>query len=86
MAGVAGVGLGAAALVVGAVTRYAVSTLGKGSNVNKIGLILIFAGAIGFVASFILFLMTRSTQAGRTHTRHSVTSDSKGNSEVQGKE
>jgi phosphate/sulfate permease len=85
MAGMAGMGLSAAALVAGAIMRYAISVQGTGFNVHRIGVILMIAGAIGFVLSFILFLMTRSTQASRTHTMHSETSDSKGNAVVQDK-
>jgi phosphate/sulfate permease len=85
MAGMTGMGLSAAALIVGAIMRFAVSAQGKGFNITKIGLILMFAGAIGFVVSSVLFMMTRNGQAATTHTMHSETSDSKGNSVVQDK-
>ena len=78
-------GLSAAALIVGAIMRYAVSAQSKGFNVTKIGLILMFAGAIGFVVSSVLFMITRNGQASATHTMHSETSDSKGNSVVTDK-
>jgi hypothetical protein len=65
MAGMTGMGLSAAALIVGA--------------------ILMFAGAIGFVVSSVLLMITRNGQAATTHTMHSETSDSKGNSVVQDK-
>ena len=41
-------------------------------------------GAAGLVISSVLFGMTR-TQGGGTHTMHSETSDSQGNSVVQNK-
>ena len=85
MAGMTGMGLSAVALIVGAIMRFAVSAQGKGFNITKIGLILMFAGAIGFVVSGVLFMMTRNGQAATTHTMHSETSDSKGNSVVQDK-
>jgi mannitol-specific phosphotransferase system IIBC component len=85
MAGMTGMGLSAAALIVSAIMRFAVSAQGKGFNITKIGLILMFAGAIGFVVSSVLLMITRNGQAATTHTMHSETSDSKGNSVVQDK-
>jgi phosphate/sulfate permease len=85
MAGMTGMGLSAAALIVGAIIRFAVSAQGKDFNITKIGLILMFAGAIGFVVSSVLLMITRNGQAATTHTMHSETSDSKGNSVVQDK-
>ena len=85
MAGLTGMGLSAAALIVGAIMRFAVSAQRKGFNITKIGLILMFAGAIGFVVSSVLFMITRNGQAATTHTMHSETSDSTGNSVVQDK-
>ena len=75
-------GLSAAALIVGAILRFAVSAQSKGFNVTKIGLILMFSGAIVFVVSSVLFMITRNGPTATTHTMHSETSDSKGNSVV----
>jgi hypothetical protein len=85
MAGMTGMGLSAAALIAGAIMRYAVSATSSGFNITKIGLILMVAGAIGLVISSILFLMTKNGQTPATHTMHSETSDSSGNSVVQDK-
>ena len=84
MAGLTGMGLSAVALIAGAIMRFAVSVQGNGFNVSKIGVILMIAGAAGLVISSVLFGMTR-TQGGVTHTMHSETSDSQGNSVVQNK-
>jgi phosphate/sulfate permease len=86
MAGMTGMGLSAVALIAGAIMRYAISAQGKGFNVTKIGLILMIAGAIGFVISAILFASTRNSGAGGTHSMHSETRDSAGNSVVTTKE
>jgi hypothetical protein len=82
MAGLTGMGLSAVALIAGAIMRFAITVQGKGFNVSKIGVILMIAGAVGLVISSILFATTR-TQGGGTHTMHSETSDSQGNSVVQ---
>lgn len=84
MAGLTGMGLSAVGLIVGAIMRFAVTAQGNGFNVSKIGVILMIAGAVGLVISSVLFGMTR-TQGGGTHTMHSETSDSQGNSVIQNK-
>jgi sugar phosphate permease len=83
MAGLTGLGLSAAALVAGAIMRYAVSVQSTGFNINKIGVILMIAGAIGIVISAILFFSTRNSPSSGTHTMHSETRDSTGNAVVQ---
>lgn len=64
MVGMTGMGLSEVALIVGAIMRYAISAQAKGFNVTKIGLILMIAGAIGFVISAILFASTQNSGAG----------------------
>lgn len=86
MAGMTGMGLSAVALIVGAIMRYAISAHGNGFNVTKIGLILMIAGAIGFVISAILFASTKNSGAAGIHSMHSETYDSAGNSVVTNKE
>ena len=86
MAGMTGMGLSAVALIAGAIMRYAISAQGKGFNVTKIGLILMVAGAIGFVISGILFATTKNSPTTGTHSMHSETHDSDGNSVVTDKE
>ena len=86
MAGLTGMGLSSAALIVGAIMRFAVSVQGKGFNISKIGLILLVAGAIGFVISGVLFAVTRNNTGNPVHSSHSETIDSNGNSVVTNKQ
>lgn len=86
MKGMAGMGLSAAALVAGAIIHFAVTATGTGFSITKIGTILMIAGAIGFVISSILFLMTRDARVTANHSTRTETSDSKGNSVVTTKE
>ena len=86
MAGLTGMGLRAAALIVGATMRFAVSARGHGLNVTKIALILLFAGATGFVVSSVLLLVIRNGEVAITQTMHCETSDSTGTSVVTDKE
>jgi hypothetical protein len=83
MAGLSGMGLSAVALIAGAIMRFAISVQTTGFNINKIGIILMIAGAVGFVISSILFASTRGAVVGGTHTLHSETRDSSGNAVVQ---
>ena len=83
MAGLTGMGLSAVAVIVGVIMRYATTVRTTGFNVHQTGVILIVAGAIGFVISCILFASTRRAVVGSTHTMHSETRDSRGNSVVE---
>jgi hypothetical protein len=83
MAGLTGMGLSAVALIAGAIMRFAITVQTTGFNINKIGFILMIAGAIGFVISSILFASTRSAMGVGTHTLHSETRDSSGSAVVQ---
>jgi hypothetical protein len=85
MAGLSGMGLSAVAFIAGAIMRFAITVQTTGFNINKIGIILMIAGAVGFVISSILFASTRGATAGGTHTFHSETRDSNGNAVVQDK-
>jgi hypothetical protein len=84
MAGLTGMGMSAVALIAGAIMRFAITVQGSGFNISTIGVILMIAGAVGLVMSSVLFRMTRPQGSG-THTMHSETSDSQGNSVVQDK-
>lgn len=82
MAGLTGMGFSAVAIIAGVIMRYAVAVQTTGFNVHKIGVILIIAGAVGFVVSCILFASTRGAVVGTAHTMHSETRDSSGNSVI----
>lgn len=77
--GMTGMGFSAAALVAGAIIQFAVTVHGHGFNVHTVGVILMIAGAIGFVVSSILFFATRGPEpiASRSMSRDTV--DSQGN-------
>lgn len=83
MAGLTGMGVSAVALIVGAIMRFAVSVQTTGFNINKIGVILMIAGAAGFIISGILFASTRKAVVGTSHSMHSETRDSSGNAVIQ---
>jgi beta-lactamase regulating signal transducer with metallopeptidase domain len=86
MAGLTGMGLSAVAIIAGAIMRFAVSVQTTGLNINKIGIILMIAGVIGFLISTVLFASTRrAAVGGGTHTLHTETRDSEGHAVVQDK-
>jgi hypothetical protein len=78
--GLPGMVLSAIAAVAGAIMYWAITYQGTGFRLSTVGLILMIAGAFGFVVSAIVFAVSRSP--GRT-TRHSIDRevvDSSGNS------
>lgn len=83
MAGLTGMGLSAVAIIAGAIMRFAVSVHTTGFNVHEIGVILMIAGAVGFVISIILVVSTRRAAPGAMHSMHSETRDSAGATVVQ---
>lgn len=83
MAGLTGMGFSAAAVIAGAIMRFAVSVPTTGFNLHMVGVILMIAGSIGFVISSILFASTRRATGGGTHSMHSETRTSSGDSVVQ---
>ena len=83
MAGLTGMGASAVAIIAGAIMRFAVSVNTTGFNIHEIGVILMIAGAVGFVIAAILAVSTRRANPGATHSVHSETRDSTGNAVVQ---
>jgi hypothetical protein len=83
MAGLTGMGASAVAIIAGAIMRFAVTVNTTGFNIHMIGVILMIAGAVGFVISAILAVSTRRANPGATHSVHSETRDSAGNAVVQ---
>jgi hypothetical protein len=78
--GLAGMVLSAIAAVAGAIMYWAITYQGTGFRLSTVGLILMIAGAFGFVVSAIVFAVSRSP--GRS-TRYSIDRevvDSRGNS------
>lgn len=78
-------GLSAVAIIAGAIMRFAVSVQTTGLNINKIGVILMIAGVVGFLISSVLFASTRKAGGAGTHTLHTETRDSEGHAVVQDK-
>jgi len=64
--GRAGMAFSAIAIAVGAVLYWAVTTQGTGFRVSTVGVILMVVGGIGFVASAIVFGVSRRP-AGSSH-------------------
>jgi hypothetical protein len=67
--GLAGMVLSAIAAVAGAIMYWAVTYQGTGFRLSTVGLILMIAGAFGFVVSAIVFAVSRSP---RNSTRHTI--------------
>ena len=50
-----GIGVSIFLIAVGAVLTFAISTEAEGFNINTIGIILMAAGALGLLASMVIF-------------------------------
>ena len=68
------------AIAVGAVLHWAVTTTGHGFNVSTVGIILLVIGAIGLVASTIIFAVSRRPAGGTHHSYDRETVDAEGRS------
>jgi hypothetical protein len=75
--GRAGMFFSTVAIAVGAIMHWAVTTTGHGFNVSKVGIILMIVGAVGLVASTIVFGMSRprSGNGQRTFDRQAIDAD-----------
>jgi hypothetical protein len=65
---------------VGAVMHWAVTTSGHGFNVSTVGIILMVVGAVGLVASGIVFAMSRQPVGSGKRTYDSQATDAQGQS------
>ena len=72
--------LSAIAAVAGAIMYWAITYQGTGFRLSTVGLILMIAGAFGFVVSAIVFAVSRSPGRSTRHTIDREVVDSKGNS------
>ena len=68
------------AITAGAVMHWAVTTTGHGFNVSTVGIILMVVGAIGLVASGIIFATSRRPVGSGKHTYDRQATDSQGQS------
>jgi len=64
----------------GAVMHWAVTTSGHGFNVSTVGIILMVVGAVGLVASGIVFAMSRRPVGSGKRTYDSQATDAHGHS------
>jgi hypothetical protein len=78
--GLAGMVLSAIAAAAGAIMYWAVTYQGHGFRFSTVGLILMIAGAAGFVVSTIVFAVSRSPRSSTRHTIDREVVDSSGNS------
>lgn len=72
--------LSAIAVAVGAVMYWAVTYQGTGFRLSTVGIILMIVGACGFVASSIIFAVSRGSVRSAPHSLDRQVVDSQGNS------
>jgi hypothetical protein len=78
--GLAGMALSAIAAAAGAIMYWAVTYQGHGFRLSTVGLILMIAGAAGFVVSTIVFAISRREVGTGRHSMSRETTDSDGRS------
>jgi hypothetical protein len=78
--GLPGMVLSAIAAAVGAIMYWAVTYQGTGFRLSTVGLILMIAGAAGFVVSAIIFSISRGPGRTQSHSMNRQVVDSAGNS------
>jgi hypothetical protein len=78
--GLAGMALSAIAAAAGAIMYWAVTYQGHGFRLSTVGLILMIAGAAGFVVSTIVFAVSRREVGTGRHSMSRETTDSDGRS------
>ena len=77
--GLPGMVLSAIAGAAGAVMYWAVTYQGTGFRLSTVGLILMIAGAFGFVVSSIIFAVSRNPVGGKRHEMNRQVVDTAGN-------
>ena len=70
----------AVAIAAGAIMHWAVTTTGHGFNVSTVGIILMVVGAVGLVASIIVFGMSQRPAGTGPRTFDRQVTDSEGRS------
>ena len=78
--GLPGMVLSAIVGAVGAIMYWAVTYQGTGFRLSTVGLILMIAGAFGFVVSAIVFAVSRGPVSSGRHEMNRQVVDSAGNS------
>ena len=77
--GLPGMVLGAIAAAAGAIMYWAITYQGTGFRLSTVGVILMIAGAFGFVVSAIVFAVSRSPERSTKHSLDRQVTDSSGN-------
>jgi hypothetical protein len=78
--GLPGMALSAIAVAAGAIMYWAVTYQGTGFRLSTVGIILMIAGAFGFVVSSTIFAMSRRQVSSGTHSLDRQVTDSQGRS------
>jgi phosphate/sulfate permease len=78
--GLPGMVLSAIAAVAGAIMYWAITYQGTGFRFSTVGVILMIAGAVGFVISAIIFATSRRQISSGPHSMDSQMTDSQGHS------
>jgi len=84
--GLPGMVLSAIAAAAGAIMYWAVTYQGTGFRLSTVGLILMIAGAFGFVVSAIVFATSRRQVSSGTHSMDREVTDSEGRSSSEHEE
>jgi hypothetical protein len=77
--GLPGMVLSAIVAAVGAIMYWAITYQGTGFRLSTVGVILMIAGAFGFVASAIIFAVSRGPGRTPTHSMDRQVVDTAGN-------
>jgi len=77
--GLPGMVLSAIAAVAGAIMYWAVTYQGTGFRLSTVGLILMIAGAVGFVVSAMIFAVSRKAVSTGSHSMNRQVVDAAGN-------
>ena len=77
--GLSGMVLSAIAVSVGAIMYWAVTYQGTSFRLSTVGIILMIAGAFGFVVSAIIFAVSRDPQRSNRHSMDRQVVDAQGN-------
>jgi hypothetical protein len=78
--GLPGMVLSAIAAAAGAIMYWAITYQGTGFRLSTVGVILMIAGAFGFLVSAIVFAVSRSPERSTQHSLDRQVVDSSGNS------
>jgi hypothetical protein len=76
--GLTGMAFSMIAIAAGAVMYWAVTYQGHGFRLSTVGVILMIVGAVGLVASTIIFGMSRRPTGSRHHTYDREATDTQG--------